>query len=130
MTIQKIEVKFSEGFKGELLAKNGKAKIGVEKGELAPYDMLLGSLATCLYSTFLDVIEKKRITFDESNVIVEGEKRKEIPATLEWVKVVIEISNVSNEKGVLKAAELAEKYCSIYETISKVAKMSLEVKFI
>ena len=130
MAIQRIEVKFSEGFKGELIAKSGKAKIGIEKGELAPYDMLLGSLATCLYSTFLDVIEKKRITFDESNVIVEGEKRKEIPATLEWVKVVIEISNVSNEKGVLKAGELAKKYCSIYETISKVADMSLEVKFI
>ena len=130
MAIKRIEVRFNKSFKGELLAKNGKAKIGIEKGELAPYDMLLGSLATCLYSTFLDVIEKKRITFDESNVIVEGEKRKEIPATLEWVKVEIEISNVSNEKGVLKAAELAEKYCSIYETISKVADMSLEVKFI
>ncbi len=130
MAIKRIEFRFNKSFKGELLAKNGKVKIGIEKGELAPYDMLLGSLATCLYSTFLDVIEKKRITFDESNVIVEGEKRKEIPATLEWVKVEIEISNVSNEKGVLKAAELAEKYCSIYETISKVAKMSLEVKFI
>ncbi len=130
MAIKRIEVRFNKSFKGELLAKNGKVKIGIEKGELAPYDMLLGSLATCLYSTFLDVIEKKRITFDESTVIVEGEKRKEIPATLEWVKVVIEISNVSNEKGVLKAAELAEKYCSIYETISKVAEMSLEVKFI
>lgn len=130
MAIQKIEVKFNKGFKGELSAKNGKAKIGIEKGELAPYDMLLGSLAACLYSTFLDVIEKKRISFDESNVIVTGEKRKEIPATLEWVKVIIEITNASSEKGVQRAAELAKKYCSVYETISKVADMSLEVKLI
>ena len=56
MAIKRIEVRFNKSFKGELLAKNSKAKIGIEKGELAPYDMLLGSLATCLYSTFLDVI--------------------------------------------------------------------------
>lgn len=130
MAIQRIELKFSEGFKGELSAKNGIAKVGIDKGELAPYDMLLGSLAACLYSTFLDVIEKKRISFDKSNVIVTGEKREEIPATLKWVKVVIEITNASNEKGVLKSAELAKKYCSVYETISKVAEMNLEVKFI
>jgi len=130
MAIQKIEIKFNEGFKGELIAKNGRAAIGAFEGALSPYDMLLGSLAACLYSTFLEVIEKKKINFNGANVIVTGEKRKEIPTTLEWVNVVIEIKNASNEKGVLKASELAVKYCSVYETISKVAKMSLDVKFI
>jgi len=130
MAVQKIEVKFSDGFRGELVTSKTTAAVGTGENALAPYDMLLGALATCLYSTFLDVIEKKRISIDSSNVIVTGKKRKDIPTTLEWVKVIIEVKNTSNEKGVLKAAELAKKYCSVYETVSKVAGMTLEVKFI
>ena len=130
MSVLKIEVKFKEGFKGELITNNGTALIGETEGTLAPYDMLLASLASCLYATFLAVMNKKRITSDGSDVIVTGEKRKEIPSTLTWVNVVIEIKNASNEKGVLKAADMAAKYCSIYQTLSKVAKMNLEVKFV
>ena len=129
MAIQEIKVNFKEGFKGELITKRTVAPVGGGEGLLAPYDMLLGALATCLYSTFLDVIEKKRITFDEADVIVTGEKRKTIPMTLEWVKIVINIKGASNEKGVQKAAQLAAKYCSVYETISKVADMNLEVVY-
>lgn len=130
MAIQKIEVQFNDGFNGELIYKNGKAAVGAEKGQLAPYDMLLGALAACLYSTFLDVVVKKKITFNGANIIITGEKRKEIPTTLTWVNILIEIKDASNKKGVIKASELASKYCSVYETISKVAKMNLEVKFI
>jgi putative redox protein len=130
MAVLKIEVKFTEGFKGELQTGKTTASVGAGKNALAPYDMLLAALATCLYSTFIDVTQKKRITFKSSNVIVTGEKRKDIPPTLKWVNVVIEITDASNENGVLKAAELAKKYCSVYETISKVAEMNLEVKFI
>lgn len=130
MAIQKIEVEFKDRFIGEMTTKRATAAVGGGDGRLAPYDMLLGALATCLYSTFLDVIEKKRITFDKTNMIVTGEKRESIPMTLKWVNVIIEIQNPSNEKGVNKAAELAAKYCSVYETISKVAKISLEVRFV
>lgn len=130
MSVQKIEVKFSDGFKGELIADNASVAVGSGDGRLAPYDMLLGALATCLYSTFLDVLVKKRIEFERTNIIVTGEKRKEIPPTLTWVNVVLEVKNATNESGVAKAAELAKKYCSVYETLSKVAKMNLELKFI
>ncbi len=130
MSVLKVEVNFKNGFKGQMYAKNVNVAVGVESGELRPYDMFLGALASCLYSTFLDVTNKKKITFEESNVIVTGEKREQIPATLKWVKVIIEVKGASEEKGVLKAAELSKKYCSVYETISKVADMELEVKFI
>lgn len=130
MSVLKVEVNFKDGFKGKMIAKNTTVAVGTGEGELRPYDMMLGALAACLYSTFLDVVEKKKITFDESNVIVTGQKRKQIPMTLEWVKVIIEVKNVSDEKGALKAAELAKKYCSVYETISKVADMELETRFI
>jgi putative redox protein len=130
MSVLRVDLKFKDGFKGQMAAKNTTVAVGLEAGELRPYDMMLGALASCLYSTFLDVTNKKRITFEESNVIVTGEKREQIPATLKWVKVVIEVKGASEEKGVLRAAELSKKYCSVYETISKVAEMELEVKFI
>lgn len=126
----KVELQFSEGFNGKLIANNGEAEIGSKEGQLSPYDMFLGALASCLYSVFLDVINKKKITFEYSRVLVKGIKRDEIPTTLKQTDIVIEIKNASNEKGVLSSAELAKKYCSIYETISKVSEMSLEVKFI
>ena len=129
MAVLEIKVNFRDGFNGEMTTKKTTSNVGRGEKALAPYDMMLGALATCLYSTFLDVIEKKRITFDEADVIVTGEKRKTVPMTLEWVKVVIEVSNASEEKGIRKAAELAAKYCSVYETISKVADMNIEVAF-
>jgi len=130
MAIQKNEIKFKDGFNGKLFAEKGSVAVGTADGALLPYDLLFGALATCLYSTFVDVAKKKKITYDSANVIVTGEKRKEIPATLSWVNVVLEVKNASEEKGILRSAELAIKYCSVYETISKVADMNLEVKFI
>ncbi|MBN1623239.1 MAG: OsmC family protein [Clostridia bacterium] len=130
MSVLRVDLKFKDGFKGQMVAKNTQVAVGIEEGELRPYDMMLGALASCLYSTFLDVIEKKKITFDEANVTVTGEKREQIPATLKWVKVVIEVKGASEEKGVLRAAELSKKYCSVYETISKVAEIELETRFI
>lgn len=126
----KIAVEFDEGFNGKLIAKNGEASVGSGEGQLAPYDMLLGALASCLYATFIDIINKKKITFDKARVLVEGTKRDEIPGTLKQTDVVIEVTNASEEKGVLRSAELAQKYCSVFETISKVSEMSLEVKFL
>ena len=99
-------------------------------GSLAPYDMLYGALASCLYSTFLDVAKKKHIDFDSVDMQVTGEKRTESPTTLKWVNVKMVIKNAQKEEGLLKSAELAAKYCSIYQTLAHVADMKLEVEFI
>lgn len=130
MAVLNMEVSFKDGFKGIAKAPQAEIAVGVDKGEVLPYDMLFGALASCLYATFMDVVEKKKITYDTCTVRVSGEKRSVVPATLEWVNVVFEIEGLLNgkEKGVVKSAELATKYCSIYQTIGKVAKMSFEVK--
>ena len=130
MAIQKVDVKFTNEFKGELIAPKGNVLIGSEMGSLAPYDMLYGALASCLYSTFLDVAKKKHIDFDSVDMQVTGEKRTESPTTLKWVNVKMVIKNAQKEEGLLKSAELAAKYCSIYQTLAHVADMKLEVEFI
>ncbi|HBH13085.1 MAG: hypothetical protein XD91_0674 [Clostridiales bacterium 38_11] len=130
MTLQRVELSFQQEFKGRLTADNHTIDIGNEKGSLAPYDMLLGALASCYYSTFLDVAVKKRIPFDKAEIIVTGEKRTEIPTTLEWVNLDITIYGAKSQKGIMKAGEMAAKYCSVYQTISHVADMKWSISFV
>lgn len=129
MAEKRIQVQFTNDFKGELIGPRGKVNVGIEEGTLEPYDMLLGGLASCMYATFLGISEKKRIKFESANIEVTGEKREEVPTTLKWVNVKMVIKNAEKEKGLVKAMELAADYCSIYQTISKVAEMSWDVEF-
>ncbi|MDK2951983.1 MAG: hypothetical protein PWQ77_1648 [Kosmotogales bacterium] len=125
-----VKLEFSNKFKGILHAKNGEIKIGIEKGEVAPYDMLLGSLGSCLYATFLGIANKKRIDFKSVEIKISGEKREEIPTTLKEVKINIIITNAEKEKGLIQAVDLAAKYCSVFSTISSVAKIDYDVDFV
>lgn len=123
---------FTSGFHGELITPKATAKVGSKENELAPYDMLFGALASCLYATFIEIAVKKRIHFDAAHITVDGKKRETIPTTLEWVNVVITITNADAgaEKGLEQAARLAAEYCSIYQTLSHVAEMKCEIDFV
>lgn len=130
MTLKKVELSFQQEFKGQLIADNHTIDVGEDKGSLAPYDMLLGALASCYYSTFLDVTVKKKIHFDKAEIIVTGEKREEIPTTLKWVNLDIRIYGAKTQKGIIKAGEMAAKYCSVYQTIAHVADMKWGISFV
>jgi putative redox protein len=129
MAILKINTPFNPDFTGKLVTQKAEVAIGSGEGRLLPYDMLLGALSACLYSTFLDIAIKKRIEFDMVDIEVTGEKRTEIPTTLAWVKVVMNVKGAKKEKGLVEAGQLAAQYCSIYQTLSHVAQMYLEVTF-
>lgn len=130
MMQRKVDLKFTNAFEGELIAHNGNAKIGGEEGMLAPYDMLFGALASCLYSTFLDVAKKKRIGFERVEMEVTGEKRETIPTTLKWVNVSCVVFHAEKQKGLEQAFQLATEYCSIYQTLAHVAEMRYDIKFV
>ena len=104
--------------------------IGSKPGEFYPYDLLLGALSSCFYYTLIEILEKRKVEIPIVEVIVTGEKRTEVPTTLEWVNMEITVTGKVDEKQFQRSVDLAAKYCSIHETISKVAKMSHEVKFI
>lgn len=121
----KLNFKADEG----LLTTDSNFTVKIFKDGAKPYDMLLGALGSCFYATFMSIVEKKKLTFDEVDLDISGRKRIEVPTTLEDVNIKMVIKNPSNEQQLLKSAELGAKYCSIYETISKVAKINLEVIF-
>ena len=103
--------------------------IGPNPGEFFPYDLLLGALSSCFYYTLIEILEKRKEQIPSIEIIVTGDKRTEEPTTLEWVNLELIVTGAVNEKPFLRSVDLAGKYCSIHETISKVAKMTHEVNF-
>ena len=127
MSKKEVKLIFTNDFLGELQAPNGNVAIGVNAGTVAPYDMVFGALGSCLYSTFLDVMKKKRIEFERFEMVITGEKRTEIPTVLKWVHIEATVYGPEKEMGVEQAFKLATEYCSVYYTISLVAEMSYKL---
>jgi putative redox protein len=70
----------------------------------------------------LDIIEAK--------VVISGEKKDDDIATLAHVLVEVQIKSPSDEKKLIRSAELGAKYCSIYNTISQIAEMELKIEIL
>jgi len=129
MAVDNIKLEFTNEFVGKVISPRGTILIGDQENGMAPYHLLFGALGSCFYSTFLAIASKKRLTYDSVKIEISGSKRTgEIP-TLEDVLIHMVIKNPSNEIGLKKSAELGTHFCSIHETISKVANMRLEVEF-
>jgi len=130
MELDNIRIDWQKDFIGEMSAPSGKVLIGDQQNGMQPYNLLFGALGACFYSTFLSIATKKRLSFDSASVEVSGSKREigEV-RTLENVQLVLTINNPSNEEQLRKSALMGAKFCSIHETISKVAEIKLEVKF-
>lgn len=124
-----IKLSFDNMFVGEMVSPTGSIKLGSQDNGMKPYHLLFGALASCFYATFLSVSNKMRQSFSDVEIEVNGNKRDETPATLSDVKIEMIVYNGSDQEKLLKAAELGAKYCSIHETISKVAHIDLVVTF-
>lgn len=129
MAVETITISFNHGFRGTLKTEKQDVLVGSHETGISPYNMLFGALGSCLYATFLEIARKKQLTYTNVDVIVSGTKREEIPTTLNYVKVEMVVYNPSDTTGLEKTAKLAAKYCSIYETLSKVATMETIIRF-
>ena len=129
MKADPIKLTFNQDFVGDMTSPTGSIKIGSQENGMKPYHLLFGALASCFYATFISVAGKMRLTFSDAIIEVTGNKRDEVPATLDYVKMEMIVYDGSDEKKLIKAAELGAKYCSIHETISKVANIELVVSF-
>ena len=100
-----------------------------EEGKAEPYDMLLGALSGCLYSTFEAVLKKMQISVKGTRFDIHSEKRDNKIATLKECHVEVTVIGAENEQKSEKAMEIATRYCSIYNTLSQVAEMTWKVSF-
>lgn len=129
MKADPVKLQFDNQFVGELTSPTSTIKVGSLEQGIKPYHMLFGALGSCFYATFLSIANKMRLTFEKAEIEINGSKRDETPATLEYVKIVFTIYGGTDQTKLQKASELGAKYCSIHETISKVAKIELVVLF-
>ena len=133
MAAQKhVSMEFSMPFKGKGITDRGNT-IEIDEGNkyVEPYDLLFMSLGSCLYSTFEDIITKKKLSYEMFEMDITGEKRTEVPTTLKYCNIIFKAKTTeNNKKAFKKSMELACKYCSIYNTLSHVAEMHSEMVFI
>ncbi len=130
MSETNVKLRFTREFDGWLEAEHGSAKIGkAEEGKLRPYDLMLGALGACYYATFVGIADKMKLAYDRVEIDIHGVKREEVPTTLKTVDMVLKVYGAEDSKGFERASDLAAKYCSVHETISKVAEISLKVEF-
>lgn len=96
-----------------------------------PYEMVLGGLGACLNYTFQDVLDKMRTTVGSVRYEITGLKQEAIPTVLQEVIIKVTLTGVDEtKKGKVEKAWLkATEYCSMYETLSRVATMKPELIF-
>ena len=128
MAVDNIKLSFSDRFEGSVQTPNGNLPIGVNAFE--PYHLLFGALGSCFYATFLSIAKKKRLRFSGVEIEISGVKRESVPQTLERVEILLKVFNPSDEKQFIRSAELGAEYCSIHETVSRVAAIDLKVDFV
>ena len=124
-----VSLHFSNEFSGTMNTGLSQVSIGHEPGQLMPYDMMLGALGSCFYANFLEIARKMRLDYESVSIDIKGLKRDEVPTTLQEVSMILTIIGALEQKGFQRAGELAAKYCSVHETISRVADMKLELRF-
>jgi putative redox protein len=128
MSKTKITLTFDDSLAGTL--DTGYNQVNIGRKGLRPYEMLLGALGSCYYYTFLDIINKMRLHYRKITMEIEGEKREEVPTHLKTATIYFTVEGIEDEDKAAKAAELSQKYCSIYYTLSQVAELSVKMKFI
>lgn len=126
-----LKVDFDDSLEGVIKTSKGNVDISFSGKALGPYDYFLGGYCGCLHSTFMGIAKKKKVAYGTVNYEVYGEKRDETPTTLKYLKTTITFTGVNEEdkSKITKSMELAERYCSISVTISKVAEMDFEIIF-
>lgn len=124
-----VSLRFERGFSGELRTEHGNVPVGKGEGLQRPYELLLGALGACYYSTFVDIADKMRLQYAGADIHISGSKREEVPTTLKEARMVLTIRGARDKKGFDRAAQLAGKYCSVHATLEKVAVLSEELRF-
>lgn len=126
-----VKVNFDNRFNGELVGDRHKTAIGGSGESFVPYELLYGALSSCVHATVLGVVQKMKLSYDEVTYDVTGTKRTEIPTFLTDVYFNVIMTGVpeDKQKKMTKAIELGTEYCSIYNTLAKVATMHLKIEF-
>lgn len=109
--------------------RGSKVELSSNDGAFSAYELLLGALSHCLFSTFKSLAEKMQIEYENVELDIVGVKRDEKVALLETAKLDIKATGVNDKDKFEKAIEISSRYCSVFQTLSKVATLSWTINF-
>lgn len=92
-----------------------------------PYEYLLGALAGCFYRTLASF--ERKASWESLEMEVKGIKRETSPTTLETTIMDITVSKAEDKEEFEALVKRASDSCSIFQTISKVSEMKVNIKF-
>ena len=118
-------IHFENGFHGVYCVQDQILRIGHEW--IQPYDMTYGAVASCFYATFLGVLNEHGITVRSAEVTVDGRKRKEVPTTLEYLKLTLKPETDAAREDLEACMQETLGRCSMVATIKAVAQVEAEL---
>jgi putative redox protein len=118
---------FDQGFVGRASGDTQTLPLAMDGTGFVPYELLYSALGSCVHATFLGIAEKMRVTFDAVDYHITGVKREEIPTFLTECTMTITVTNASDASKFDKAFELGTQYCSVFNTLAKVAVMDVVI---
>ena len=119
-------IKFHDGFNGTY--EVGGQTIRIAMDGVHPYDMTFGAMASCMYATFLDHTNARNIKVDEVEIYIDGQKRKEIPTTLDHVDILMRVRSSADEAVLKECMDGAMRDCSMIQTVYKVAEIDYSME--
>jgi uncharacterized OsmC-like protein len=103
--------------------------ISEQEKTFRPMELLLASLSSCSAIDILGILKKQRQTVTDFSIITNGERASETPSIFKSITVDITISGKIDESKLEKAISLTkEKYCSVYQILSKSAVITYNYK--
>lgn len=123
-------ISFNDHFSGSTCSSENSIQIELGKFGAKPYELAMTALVSCFYSTFMDVALKKRLEWKKVDIDINWSKDLESsPQFLKQAHLNISLEgDLTKEEKYKKSFELAAKYCSLYQTFSKVAELSWDLK--
>ena len=120
-----VTLHFDQGFNGQANAERASLLINEAGNGFVPYELLYSALGSCVHATFLGIAEKMRVQFESMDYHITGVKREEIPTFLVECTMTITVKQASDQAKFEKAFTLGTEYCSIFNTLKKVAQMNV-----
>lgn len=129
----KAELKWIEGLRFVSVGDSGHSIVmdssttGSNSTAPSPTELLLQALAGCTAMDVISILQKMREPVEAFEMKVEGERAKEHPKVIEYVKLEYIVYGNVNPENLEKAINLSqEKYCNISITLKR-AGVKIEI---
>ncbi len=118
----------SQAQSGHALVTDTDPDVGGFSSAASPVELLLSGVAGCTAMDVMSILRKKRVQVDDFEIETEAEMESDPPKHLKAIHLVYKVwgPNVT-EEALERAIELShEKYCTVSNTVNRVAEITWE----